>query len=264
MEQKHESYLKDGKVGIFSCPVQRFGMQASYLCTINQVQGRKMMCLSGNVIPTGLPSLDEIMKGWHLSDLIVFSSCRSGKMRDLAMTIARNLTVDRRVPVAYFSLCMPSVRFAKGLVAMESGHTLSELGNFGGRDKATDKRIDAAVDKLRDAPLYIDDSPGLSILDFKSKTKEWAGKHGVKLAIIDYVQLMRGHEDAGDWGQELAGIIKALKEAASGLGVAIIALTPRRVVRRRRKEGPKNMQTSCLPVVQAAPIGRTAWSGWPK
>lgn len=178
-----------------------------------------------NMIPTGLPSLDKIMKGWHLSDLIVISSCDSGKMTDLAMAIARNLTVDYRIPVVYFSLSMSAVRFVKGLIAMESGHTLSELENFRERYKELEE-VEVAAGKLKDAPFYVDDTPELSIVDFKSELKELVGKHGIKLAIIDYVQLMRSHEDAGGREQKLAGIIKALKEAASEFGIAIIALNP--------------------------------------
>lgn len=177
-----------------------------------------------NMIPTGLLPLDEIMKGWHLSDLIVISSrWRRGGRTILAMTIARNLTIDYHIPVAYFSLKLSNVQFVNRLLAMESGCALSELNNYK-EDQELAKRIDAAVDKLKDIPLYVDDTPDLSIFDFKSKLKELVEKHGIKLAIIDFVQLMRGHEDAGCWDQALEKIIEELKDAASEYGVAIIVL----------------------------------------
>lgn len=180
--------------------------------------------ITENMIPTGLPPLDEIMKGWHLSDLIVISSrWRRGGRTILAMTIARNLTIDYHIPVAYFSLKLSNVQFVNRLLAMESGCALSELNNYI-EDKELAKRIDAAADKLIDIPLYVDDTPDLSIFDFKSKLKELVEEHGIKLAIIDYVQLMHGHEDAGGWEQMWEKIIKELKDAASELGVAIIAL----------------------------------------
>ena len=183
------------------------------------------MRLSESMIPTGLPPLDEIMKGWHLSNLIVISSrYRRGGRTMLAMTIARNLTINYHIPVAYFSLKMSNVLFVNRLIAMESGCTLSELKSYMRGDKEFDKRIDAAVGKLRDIPLYVDDTPDLSIFDFKSKLKGLVEEHGIKLAIIDYVQLMHGHEDAGGWEQMWEKIIKELKDAASELGVAIIAL----------------------------------------
>ena len=106
-----------------------------------------------NMIPTGLPPLDEIMKGWHLSDLIVISSrYRRGGRTMLAMTIARNLTIDYRIPVAYFSLKLSNVQFVNRLLAMESGCALSELNNYK-EDQELAKRIDAAADKLIDIPL---------------------------------------------------------------------------------------------------------------
>ena len=176
-----------------------------------------------NMIPTGLPPLDEIMKGWHLSDLIVISSrYRTGGRTILAMTIACNLTIDYHIPVAYFSLKMSNVLFCNRLLAMESGCALSELNNYI-EDKELAKRIDVAVGKLIDAPLYVDDTPDLSFFDFKSKLKRLVEENEIKLAIIDFVQLMHGYEDAG-YRERLEEIIKKLKDAASELGVAIIAL----------------------------------------
>lgn len=180
--------------------------------------------ITENMIPTGLPPLDEIMKGWHLSDLIVISSrWRRGGRTILAMTIARNLTIDYRIPVAYFSLKMSNMLFCNRLLAMESGCALSELNNYI-EDKELAKRIDAAADKLIDIPLYVDDTPDLSFFDFKSKLKRLVEENEIKLVIIDFVQLMRGHEDAGGWEQMWEKIIKELKDAASELGVVIIAL----------------------------------------
>ena len=140
----------------------------------------------------------------------------------LAMTIASNLAIDYHIPIAYFSLKMSSVLFVNRLIAMETGCALSELKSYMKGDKEFDKRIDATVGKLRD--LYVDDTPDLSIFDFKSKLKGLVEEHGIKLAIIDFVQLMHGHEDAGGWEQSLEKIIKELKDAASELGVAIIVL----------------------------------------
>lgn len=180
--------------------------------------------ITENMIPTGLPPLDEIMKGWHLSDLIVISSrWRRGGRTILAMTIARNLTIDYHIPVAYFSLKLSNVQFVNRLLAMESGCALSELNNYI-EDKELAKRIDVAVGKLIDAPLYVDDTPDLSFFDFKSKLKRLVEENEIKLVIIDFVQLMRGHEDAGGWDQALEKIIEELKDAASELGVAIIVL----------------------------------------
>jgi len=157
--------------------------------------------LEGNMIPTGLPPLDKIIKGWHLSDLIVLSSrWRRGGRSILARNIARNLTVDYRIPVVYFSLRMSEMDFCCRLLAAEAGCTLVELGNYGKGDKELDKRVDAAAGKIGACPLYVDGTRDLSIFDFKSKLKRLVEEHGIKLAIIDYVQLMRG---GGIWMRNL-------------------------------------------------------------
>lgn len=176
--------------------------------------------LEGNMIPTGLPPLDKIIKGWHLSDLIVLSSrWRRGGRSILAMNIARNLTVDYRIPIAYFSLKISAIGFCSWLLAAEAGSTLVELGNYGKGDKELDKRVDAAAGKLSDCPLYVDDTPDLSIFDFKSKLKRLVEEHGIKLAIIDHVRLMPDERRYMD-----EEFMADLKDTASELGVAIIAL----------------------------------------
>lgn len=137
----------------------------------------------------------------------------------MARNIARNLTVDYRIPVVYFSLRMSEMDFCCRLLAAEAGCTLVELGNYGKGDKELDKRVDAAAGKIGACPLYVDGTQDLSIFDFKSKLKRLVEEHGIKLAIIDYVQLMRG----GRWYMD-EELMAALKDTASELGVAIIAL----------------------------------------
>ncbi len=181
-------------------------MESFNVCQQGQVE---------NKIPTGLPLLDKIIKGWHLSDLVIISSqLRKGGRTLLAMSIARNLAVDHCIPVAYFSLKLPTALFVKRLIEMETGHTIEAWGDKTRQDMA----------KLMEAPLFIDDTPELSILDFREKVKQLVKEHGIKLAVVDYVQLMGGYEGMGSRDCWLEKVVKTLKDIASEFGVVVMAL----------------------------------------
>lgn len=132
----------------------------------------------------------------------------------MAMSIARNLAVDHRIPVAYFSLKLPTALFGKRMIEMETGHTIETL----------DDKTRQDVAKLMEAPLFIDDTPELSVLEFKEKVKRLANEHGIKLVIVDYVQLMGGYEGAGSRDCWLEKVVKTLKDIASEFGVVVMAL----------------------------------------
>ena len=166
-------------------------------------------------IPTGFPSLDKIVKGWHLSDLIILSSqLRKGGRTLLAMTIARSLAVVHRIPVAYFSLKLPMAQFVKRLIEMGIGYKIDTWND----------EIGYVAASLMEAPLFIDDTPELSVPELQAKVKRLANEHGVRLVIIDYVQLMGGYEGVGSRDCWLERIVKTLKELASEYGVAVMAL----------------------------------------
>lgn len=181
-------------------------MESFNVCQLEQVE---------NKIPAGLPSLGKIIKGWHLSDLVIISSqLRKGGRTLLAMSIARNLTVDYRIPVAYFSLKLPTALLGKRLIEMETGHTIKTLDDKTRQDMA----------KLMEAPLFIDDTPELSIFDLREKVKRLTNEHGIKLVIVDYVQLMGGYEGTGSRDCWLENVVKTLKDIASEFGVVVMAL----------------------------------------
>lgn len=177
-------------------------------------------------IPSGFPSLDEITGGWQTSNLIVIASRPSVGKTTFALNIARNAAVDYNIPVAFFSLEMSSAQLSRRLIIQATG--LSKEGVSGGREIDTSdwQQLEGRQVKLSKAPLYIDDTPGLFVKDFREKAKELVEEKQVRLIIVDYLQLMRGPEEfLGQREQKAAYIARTLKITAKEMNVPVIALT---------------------------------------
>ena len=177
-------------------------------------------------IPSGFPSLDKTTGGWQNSNLIVIASRPSVGKTTFALNIARNAATEYNIPVAFFSLEMSSAQLSRRLIIQETG--LSKEGETGFRDIYTTEwqQREGKLEKLSKAPLYIDDTPGLSVKDFHEKAKQLVDEQGVKLILVDYLQLMRGPEEfRGQREQEVAYIARALKSIAKELNVPVIALS---------------------------------------
>ena len=180
--------------------------------------------LSG--VPSGFPSLDRITQGWQRSDLIILAARPSVGKTAFSLNIARNAAVDHHRPVAFFSLEMSSSQLAKRLVVSETGLGADKIK---GAIKLEDYEWDQLEYKIRDlakAPLYIDDTPGLPLMEFRTKAKNLVKNKGVQLIIVDYLQLMQGPAELrGMREQEVAAISRTLKATAKELNVPIIALS---------------------------------------
>ncbi len=177
-------------------------------------------------IPSGFPSLDRITDGWQKSNLIVIASRPSVGKTAFALYTARNAAVEHNIPVAFFSVEMSSAQLSKRLIIQET--KLSKEGKNGFRDiyMTEWRQLQGKLEKLSKAPLYIDDTPGLSVKDFHEKAKQLVDEQGVKMILVDYLQLMRGPEEfRGQREQEVAYIARALKSIAKELNVPVIALT---------------------------------------
>ena len=180
--------------------------------------------LSG--VPSGFPSLDRITQGWQRSDLIILAARPSVGKTAFSLNIARNAAVDHHRPVAFFSLEMSSSQLAKRLVVSETGLGADKIK---GAIKLEDYEWDQLEYKIRDlakAPLYIDDTPGLPLMEFRTKAKNLVKNKGVQLIIVDYLQLMQGPTELrGMREQEVAAISRTLKATAKELNIPIIALS---------------------------------------
>ncbi|MBL7472505.1 replicative DNA helicase [Robertkochia sediminum] len=180
--------------------------------------------LSG--IPTGFDKLDKLTSGWQPSDLIIVAARPGMGKTALTLSMARNIAVDANMPVAFFSLEMSSVQLITRLISSETGLSSEKL-RTGKLEKHEWEQLNVKVKNLESAPLFIDDTPSLSIFDLRAKARRLASQHGIRMIMIDYLQLMTagGSQKGGNREQEISMISRNLKALAKELNVPVIALS---------------------------------------
>lgn len=180
--------------------------------------------LSG--IPSGFTKLDRLTSGWQPSDLIIVAARPGMGKTALTLTMARNIAVDQNFPVAFFSLEMSSVQLITRLISSETGLSSEKL-RTGKLEKHEWEQLNVKVKSLEKAPLFIDDTPSLSIFDLRAKARRLASQYGIKMIVIDYLQLMTagGSQKGGNREQEISMISRNLKALAKELNVPVIALS---------------------------------------
>lgn len=180
--------------------------------------------LSG--VPSGYVSIDTITQGWQPSDLIILAARPSVGKTAFALNIARNAAVDHNMPVAIFSLEMPKIQLAMRLMITESGLPSEKLKGGSKLEPYEWEQLQVKIKRLSSSPLYVDDTPSLPIMEFRSKAKRLVRTKGVRLIIVDYLQLMQGPAELrGLREQEVAAISRTLKATAKELNIPIIALS---------------------------------------
>ena len=176
-------------------------------------------------IPSGFPSLDKITGGWQQSNLIVVASRPSIGKTAFAQNLARNVAINQHIPIAFFSLEMSAGQFAKRLIVQETGVGKKTIDGLDAADANKWLQMEDRLTALSKAPFYVDDTPGLKLAEFKEKAKTLVDEKGIRLIVIDYVQLMNGPEELrGHREEEVSFIIRELKATAKELDVPIIAL----------------------------------------
>ena len=180
--------------------------------------------LSG--IPSGFDKLDKLTSGWQESDLIIVAARPGMGKTALTLSMARNIAVNQNIPVAFFSLEMASVQLITRLISSETGLSSEKL-RTGRLEKHEWEQLNVKVKALEKAPLFIDDTPSLSIFDLRAKARRLASQHGIKMVIVDYLQLMTagGSQKGGNREQEISMISRNLKALAKELSVPVIALS---------------------------------------
>jgi replicative DNA helicase len=180
--------------------------------------------LSG--IPTGFDKLDKLTSGWQPSDLIIVAARPGMGKTALTLSMARNMAVDANTPVAFFSLEMSSVQLITRLISSETGLSSEKL-RTGKLEKHEWEQLNVKVKGLEKAPLFIDDTPSLSIFDLRAKARRLKSQHDIQLIVIDYLQLMTagGSQKGGNREQEISTISRNLKALAKELNVPVIALS---------------------------------------
>ncbi|KAF2506455.1 replicative DNA helicase [Flavobacterium foetidum] len=190
---------------------------------IEEIAGKEG--LSG--IATGFEKLDEVTSGWQPSDLIIIAARPGMGKTAFVLSMARNVSIQFGHAVAIFSLEMASVQLITRLISSETGLSSEKL-RTGKLEKHEWEQLSTKVKDLEKAPLFIDDTPSLSIFDLRAKCRRLASQHGIKLIIIDYLQLMTAGgsgKGGGNREQEISTISRNLKALAKELNVPVIALS---------------------------------------
>ena len=180
--------------------------------------------LSG--VASGFEKLDLLTSGWQPSDLIIIAARPGMGKTALTLSMARNMAVTKQTPVAFFSLEMSSVQLITRLISSETGLSSEKLRTGKLADHEW-KQLNVKVGDLEKAPLFIDDTPALSIFDLRAKARRLASQHDIKLIIVDYLQLMTAGttSKAGNREQEISTISRNLKSLAKELDIPVIALS---------------------------------------
>lgn len=176
-------------------------------------------------VPTGFKDLDRITSGWQKSDMIVLAARPGMGKTAFVLSMARNTAVDYNQGVAVFSLEMSSVQLVNRLISSETGISSEKLrkGNLAPHEF---QQLHERIGKLSKAPLFLDDTPALSIFDLRAKCRRLKRQHDIKMVIIDYLQLMTaGAAGKGNREQEISTISRSIKEIAKEIEVPIIALS---------------------------------------
>ncbi|MBX7126743.1 MAG: replicative DNA helicase [Cyclobacteriaceae bacterium] len=174
-------------------------------------------------VPSGFSRLDRITSGWQKSDLVIIAARPGMGKTAFIVSALRNAAVDFNQPVAIFSLEMASLQLVNRLISAEAELESEKIkrGNLADYEWA---QLVHKTNRLSAAPIFIDDTPGLSILELRAKCRRLKAEHNIQMIVIDYLQLMKG-DAAGNREQEIASISRALKGVAKELMVPVIALS---------------------------------------
>lgn len=178
-------------------------------------------------VPTGYKDMDNVLAGLQRSDLFVLAARPSMGKTALALNLAHNIAVKSELPVLIFSLEMSKEQLVDRLLAMESGVDAWAL-RTGNLTDADFEKIGQAMGTLSEAQIFIDDSPGITVSDLRTKARREAHVRPLGLIIVDYMQLMSGGTRFGGDGnrvQEISEISRGLKGVARELNVPLIALS---------------------------------------
>ena len=193
--------------------------------TIEMIEAAGKNAGAYNGVSSGFMALDRITLGWQPSDLIIVAARPSMGKTAFVLSMARNMAVEHENGVAFFSLEMSATQLMMRLVVAETGLRSEDIRS-GRLTPEQWRHLETSVKPLGTAPLFIDDTPALSVFEFRSKARRLKIHNDIKIIIIDYLQLMTGSQDSkGNREQEVAFISRTLKAIAKELNVPIIALS---------------------------------------
>ncbi|MGM5631582.1 replicative DNA helicase [Apibacter raozihei] len=176
-------------------------------------------------IPSGFKHVDKITAGWQPSDLIIIAARPGMGKTAFILSMARNIAISSEVPIGIFSLEMSAEQLMMRMISSETGIESEKLRKAN-LSELEWQQLYSRVNKLEKAPIFIDDSPGISVFDLRAKARRLVSQHGVRIIMIDYLQLMSaGGKGIGNREQEIATISRSLKAIAKELEIPVIALS---------------------------------------
>ncbi|HEX5655081.1 MAG TPA: replicative DNA helicase [Chitinophagaceae bacterium] len=203
-------------------------------------------------VPSGFAQLDRVTYGWQNTDLIILAARPAVGKTAFALNLARNAVMhpSKPTPVALFSLEMSAGQLVQRILSAESEIWLEKIARGKLEEHEMKQLYARGIQRLAQAPLFIDDTPALNIFELRAKCRRLKNKHSIGMIIIDYLQLMSGTGEnrSANREQEISNISRNLKGLAKELNVPIIALSQlsRAVEQRGAKEGSRIPQLSDL------------------
>jgi len=185
--------------------------------------GKRTDSMSGT--PSGFSMLDRMTSGWQRSDLVIIAARPSMGKTAFVLSMARNMAVEHKRPVAFFSLEMSALQLVNRLIVAETQLPSENIRN-GRLANYQWEQLEYKIKDLEQAPVYIDDTPAISIFELRAKCRRLKQKHDIQAIIIDYLQLMTaGQSGMGSREQEVSTISRSLKSIAKELDIPILALS---------------------------------------
>jgi len=175
-------------------------------------------------VPSGFKELDQRTAGFQPSDLIIVAGRPSMGKTALCLNIAQYAAIEKRIPVAIFSLEMSKEQLVIRMLCSEANVEGTRL-RTGFLNESDWPKLTLAAGNLSDAPIFIDDTAALSVLELRAKARRLKAEHGLGLLIIDYLQLMKGRMKAESRQQEISEISRSLKALSKELSIPIIAVS---------------------------------------
>jgi replicative DNA helicase len=248
-QETPEQTLEEAERKIFASTQLRYAQETVSMGklmedVVNRIQQRKLNHGAALGITTGYSRLDRLTNGWQPSDLIIIAGRPGMGKSALAMNMGV-AAAKSGATVGVFSLEMSTLQLGTRLLSSEAKISFSKLNNSAFLGPKDFESIVSAADRLSQLPLYIDETPVLSILELRAKTRRLKSKHNLGIIIIDYLQLMRGSRERFDnREQEISEISRSLKALAKELNIPVIALA--QLNRKLEDRGDKRPQLSDL------------------
>ena len=222
--------VNDAQVEIFAIGRSAAAQDAVVLrdaikIAVNEMEDQAKSAKEGLDSPTGFRELDDVTNGLQPGQLILIAARPGLGKSTLALDFARSAALRSHVPTVFFSLEMSATEISQRLMSAETSVPLSAIRKSKDLQSEGWKRINTLQPKLDDIPLYIDDSPNLTLSEIRAKCRRLKSQYGIKLVIIDYLQLMTSGKKVENRQQEVSEFSRSLKLLAKELGVPIVALS---------------------------------------